>query len=833
MNSTPNEQAPVIANISEFDERSGSLLERILFNHRPWLIIFCLLLTAGLASQFSNLRLNANFQRMIPQSHPFVINFQEHQDSLAGQGNVVRIAVENTRGSILDKDYLSTLQKISDEVYLLGGVNRPYMKSLWTPTMRWRGITEAGIDEGQVIDSSYDGSPESLEQLRLNIERSGEIGSIVAANFRSSMLQVPLLDIDTESGKPLDYGQFSRKLEDIRNKYQQDGVKIHIVGFAKVVGDLLEGLNLVLGFFAIAIIIAGLMVFAYIRCLRSTLLVLMCSVIAVAWLLGSLPALGYELDPYTILVPFLIFAIGMSHGAQKMNGILQDIGRGTHKLIAARYTFRRLFMAGLVALACDAVGFAVLLLINIEVIRQLALTASLGVAFLVFTNLILLPILLSYTGVGKTAALRSLRSEQEATRVRHPLWRFLDLFTRRRIAAPVILFATALGIFGFMVSLKLKTGDLDPGAPELRTDSRYNRDSAFMTANYGSSSDIFIVMITSSPQQCMDYELLDRIDRLEWQLRQQPGVVYSDSFASFIKAMTGQLTEGNPKWIGLLPNQEVINSLVKYAPQTLVNQNCDLSMLRLYLRDHKAETLQALVTAVQEFASNNNKGESRFLMAAGSAGIEAATNSVVEKASRQMLLWVYAAVTVLCLIVFRSWRAVVCAILPLMLTSVLAEALMVWLDMGVKVATLPVIALGVGIGIDYALYVLSILLVHLRNGESLSIAYYRSLLFTGRVVLLTGATLAIGVATWAFSPIKFQADMGILLAFMFLWNMLGALVLLPALASFLLKPAKNEQNANRAQRNAKPLDSDIVFKNQSKTQSPVLSQTRKTIGQTQ
>jgi predicted RND superfamily exporter protein len=176
------------------------------------------------------------------------------------------------------------------------------------------------------------------------------------------------------------------------------------------------------------------------------------------------------------------------------------------------------------------------------------------------------------------------------------------------------------------------------------------------------------------------------------------------------------------------------------------------------------------------------------MMAAGSAGIEAATNIVVKKANREMLFWVYGAVVLLCFLVFRSWRAVTCAILPLVLTSILAEALMVWLDIGVKVATLPVIALGVGIGIDYALYVLSILLVHLRAGESLSLAYYRSLLFTGRVVLLTGATLAIGVATWVLSPIKFQADMGILLAFMFLWNMLGALILLPSLASFLLKP---------------------------------------------
>ena len=155
------------------------------------------------------------------------------------------------------------------------------------------------------------------------------------------------------------------------------------------------------------------------------------------------------------------------------------------------------------------------------------------------------------------------------------------------------------------------------------------------------------------------------------------------------------------------------------------------------------------------------------------------------------MLWlVYRAVVILSFITFRSWRAVVVAVLPLVVTSFLAEALMVWLGIGVKVATLPVIALGVGIGVDYALYILSILLARMKEGMTLSEAYYQSLLFTGKVVMLTGVTLAIGVITWVFSPIKFQADMGLLLAFMFLWNMLGALVLLPALAHFLLKPTK-------------------------------------------
>ena len=151
-----------------------------------------------------------------------------------------------------------------------------------------------------------------------------------------------------------------------------------------------------------------------------------------------------------------------------------------------------------------------------------------------------------------------------------------------------------------------------------------------------------------------------------------------------------------------------------------------------------------------------------------------------------MLLLVYAAVIVLCFITFRSWRAVVVAVVPLVITSVLCEALMVALGIGVKVATLPVIALGVGIGVDYALYLLSVQLAQQRQGVPLALAYRRALQFTGKVVVLVGVTLAVGVVTWALSPIKFQADMGILLAFMFVWNMIGAVVLIPALSRFLL-----------------------------------------------
>ena len=784
----------VIRDIADFDTRSGTLPERLLFNNRLVIVVLCALISAVLGYKALGLSLNAAFEKMIPTKHPYIVNFLENRGQLAGMGNSLRIAIEAKNGDIFDPDYLDTVKKISDELFLYPGVDRPYMKSLWTPSVRWTGVTEEGLDGGPVVPDDYDGSPESLAQVRLNVERSGEIGQLVAANYKSSIVLVPLQDKVAETGARIDYHELSQRIEALRAKYESDKIAIHVTGFAKVVGDLIEGLQQVLLFFAAAIAICTAVLFWYTRCARSTLLVVLCSMIAVLWLLGLLPTLGYELDPYSVLVPFLVFAIGMSHGAQKMNGIMQDVGRGTHKLVAARYTFRRLFLAGMTALLADAVGFAVLMVIDIQVIQDLAITASIGVAVLIFTNLVLLPILLSYTGVSPEAARRSLQAETleaaDGSHSKHPFWAFLDLFTQRKWATIAVLVGTAMGIAGLVVSFQLKIGDTDPGAPELRPDSRYNRDNAYIVANYAASSDVYIVMVKTPQYACAHYDTLTTVDELERQLQQLPGVEATSSLAGLAKVANAGMNEGSLKWSEIPRSQDNLNAIITRAPREMFNQNCDLLTVYAYLKDHKADTLNSVVGVVEAFAASHATADLRILNAAGNAGIEAATNIVVKKANVEMLGLVYLAVIVLAFITFRSWQAVICAVLPLMLTSVLCEALMVWLNIGVKVATLPVIALGVGIGVDYALYIMTVTLARLKGGMSLSEAYYKALTFTGKVVVLTGITLGIAVATWAWSPIKFQADMGILLAFMFIWNMLGALILLPALGHFLLRPKK-------------------------------------------
>jgi predicted RND superfamily exporter protein len=802
------EEMPVVKDLKDFDQSSGNRLERMIFNNRMVVMIACVVITLVLAWQASKLVFNASFEKMLPQSHPYIKNYLANKKDLPGLGNSIRVVVENTGGDIFDPQYLDVLRQINDDLVLTPGVDRAWVKSIWTPAVRWTEVTEEGFRGGPVMPDNFDGSPEKVAQLRQNINRSGIVGSLLATNLKSAMVFVPLLDTDPSTGKRLDYNVFSKEIETkIRAKYEalgKGGIKIHIVGFAKLVGDLIDGLMQVMTYFALAALIAAIVIFLYTRCIRSTLLVILCSVVAVIWQLGLVATLGFELDPYSILVPFLVFAIGVSHGVQKMNGIMQDVGRGTHRLVAARYTFRRLFLAGLTALLADAVGFAVLMLIDIPVIKDLALTASIGVAGLVLTNLLLLPVFLSFTGVSLKAASRTLQEENEESRGKGAgaLWSLLDHFTERRWATRAVVIALVLAVAGFVVSLNLKIGDLDPGAPELRPNSRYNKDNSFITTNYSLSTDQFAVILKTPVEGAIKYEPLIEADRLALALRQVPGVQTTVTMADAIRMITAGTYDGNPKWYTLNRSQEVLN----YSGQQscfdnpeLINSTISVLPIIAYLSDHKAETLNQVLTVAEDFVNTHSTKDRQFLLAAGSSGIEAATNIVVKQANRTMLLYVYGAVILLCFITFRNWRAVVVAVLPLVLTSILCEALMVALGIGVKVATLPVIALGVGIGIDYALYLLSMQLTYQRQGMALGEAYKKAVQFTGKVVGLVGITLAGGVVTWAFSPIKFQADMGILLTFMFLWNMFGALLLIPALSHFLLKKATVEVEETAAE----------------------------------
>ena len=760
------------------------LAERLVFSKRPVVMILMLLATLVLAWQATQLKVAASFEKMIPTQHEYVVNFLENRADLTSLGNVVRVTVQAKEGDIFSADYLETLKQVTDKAFYIPGVNRPEMASLWTANVRWTSVTEEGLEGGQVIPATYNGDAESIAQVRQNVELSGQIGRLVGNDFKSTIVYLPLLEINPETGKRLDYKEFSERIEtELRDEFNSGKIEIRVTGFAKIVGDLIDGATQVVLFFGVAVLITLVMLFLYSRSVKSTVATLACSVTAVIWQLGLLNAMGMGLDPYSMLVPFLVFAIGVSHGVQIVNAIAHKQGEGHNKLDSARLAFRGLYIAGLTALLSDGFGFATLMVIDIPVIRDLAIAASVGVAVIILTNLVLLPLIMSYTGVDDKAV----KALQAAESGNNKVWHFLAGFAQAKMANGALAVGLALLAVGLWGNANVQIGDLDKGAPELRADSRYNLDNAYVTNNYSTSTDVFVVMVETELDGCIKYNTLAAVDLFQWTIEQVPGVQSSVSLADRSKFVISAYSEGDLKWMSLNRNQFVLNGTISgmNLSDGLFSSDCSFMPIIVFLEDHKADTLKRVVAAAEDFIAKNDTGDAVFKLAAGNAGIEAATNEVVERAQVEMLIWVYAVVALLVWLAFRSVRTVICIIAPLALTSLLCSALMVVLGIGVKVATLPVIALGVGIGVDYGIYIYGKLEEYLKQGMPFADAYFETLKSTGKAVVFTGLTLGIGVATWAFSPIKFQADMGLLLTFMFLWNMVGAVVFLPALAYFL------------------------------------------------
>ncbi len=767
--------------MADYSHKLERLFENIVFGYRKTVMTIIVVVIAFLAFQATKVQPEASFTKMIPGDHEFVNNYLEYRTELAALGNVVRIVVESKNGDIFNAEYQEILKQVTDDVFFIPGINRSELKSIWTPNVRWAEVTEEGYVGGTVVPDGYDGSDKYIEILKANVFKSGEVGRLIGNNYQSAVILAPLQDINPQTGQPINYQELSALLEEIRDKHNSEAIDIRIVGFAKVVGDLIDGALQVIGFFFIAIVITFVFLLWYSRCLRSTLAVLTFSISAVFCQLGILHLLGYGINPYSMLVPFLVFAIGVSHGVQIVNAIINETVEGANKLEAARLAFRSLYIAGITALVSDAIGFTTLMVIDIGVIRELAIAASIGVAVIIITNLVALPIAMSYIGVSPGSLERGRASIETISTVE----RVFASFAQPPAAKIALFTAVVLCALGLYFSQFMKIGDLDKGAPELRPDSRYNLDNAYLVDNYSTSTDVFVVMATTAEQSCMLYPTLASIDQFQWHMKNTPGVQDVLSLTDVSKFGLFGMNEGSIKWYSLNRNQFITNASLAKVPPGLFNQDCTMAPILIFLNDHKAETLESVVEAVNAFKAENDTQGVDLLMAAGNSGIEAATNMVIEDAQFEMLIWVYSVVIVLCLISFQSGRIVISIITPLILTSILSQGLMGILGIGVKVATLPVIALGVGIGVDYGIYIFSKVKEALGQGKPLYETYLYALNATGKAVAFTGVTLAIGVATWVFSPIKFQADMGLLLTFMFLFNMLGALTLIPAIAWLL------------------------------------------------
>ena len=766
------------------------LIERVaavVFGHRRlWLAVFAAV-TALFALSASRLAVDAGFNKMVPLKHEYMQVYRQYEKVFGG-ANRVAIAIVQKDGDIYNREFMAKLKGLTDDVFLLNGVDRPSVKSLFTPNTRFIEVIEEGFSGGNVIPATFQGTEADLAAVRANVNKSTEVGRSVATDFSGALVSAGLLEIDPQTGKRLDYFEVASKLEALRAKYEGGRHTVHIIGFAKAVGDIRDGARGVIAFFGLAFVITAALMLWFVKDVKLTAVALAVAMLPVLWLLGTLPLLGFGIDPLSILVPFLIFSIGVSHAVQMTKTWEREVVSGVDSLTAARRAFAKLFIPGTLALLTNVLGFAVIMLIPIDIVRELGITASLGVGWMILTNKMLLPILLSHLSMSKQAMAKEAYAEGRA----HRFWAAAARGVERRRATAIVAVAGVVLVLGVLQAQRLKVGDYGIGVPELRPESRYNLDNAKIVQKFAIGVNTLGVVAQTKNVQgaCTQYDIMTTIERFDWHMQNVEGTQSVISLPGLAKVVNAGFNEGNIKWRQLPRDPQVMaQSVTPIDTSTgLLNPDCSAMQVLVNTSDQQGDTIARLVAEAKRFAAANNGDKLELKLATGNMGVAAATNEAVDKARWEMNFAIFGALLAMCMVTFRSLRATLCILIPLAIVSVLCEALMPALGIGLKVSTLPVIALGVGVGVDYGIYLYDRIEKHLEEGKALAAAFYEALDERGTAMVFTAVTMTIGVGTWAFSALKFQSDMGILLAFMFFLNMVGALFLLPALAAFFLEP---------------------------------------------
>lgn len=810
--------------------------ERLVFGNRPVVLILFALITAVLTFYASQLRVDAGFKKQIPLQHEYMKTFIDYEQEFGG-ANRVLIAVMDKSGDMFNLPFFKTMEKITLDAKAIDSVDEARVRSIFTPNVRFVEVVEDGFAGGNVIPADFtpnsegfEATPAQFATIKANMEKASIVGRLVAKDFSGAMIWVDLVPENPEKGVKVDYNRIAEQLDAIRAKYENEHTTVGIIGFAKMVGDITAGARSVIWFFAITIAFTWLLLFIYSSSVKLASLTVFCALVSVVWMLGALRLLGFGIDPMNMLTPFLIFAIAVSHGEQMINRYRGEIffgglEEGTPEQLAqrqghdpetaARVAFRTLLVPGSVALVAGCIGFAAILVIPIRIIFELAITATVGVALTILTDLVLLPVLLSYTRLRNLPRKRAYRLRQLTQFDK--IWTFLAKFSKPVPAAIILLAGIAIWFAAERYGEKVMIGDAQKGVAELRPEARYNQDAVLISDKFALGVDIINVIAEGPPAACTaSYPTMELVDRFAWHLRNVEGVAQVMTLPMAAKIVNAGWNEGNVRWRELPRDTDTLRlDTQNFETDTgMLNADCSAMPIMAFLTDHRATTIDRVVDAVKTFRTENKawaggevnlreqlaekaaSGDApegsldqvNLRLATGNVGVMAAINDEVRAVKRLILYMLYAAVFLMCLISFHSPRAALCITLPLVLVTELGHALMVHLDIGMKINTLTVVALGVGIGVDYGIYIFARMRESLLAGQPLTDAYFASLKTTGIAIFYTALTLAVGVGTWVFSDLKFQADMGVMLTFMFIVNMIAAIVFLPALCRWLLRP---------------------------------------------
>jgi hypothetical protein len=757
-------------------------LENVVFRFPRTILAAILLVTVFFAFKLPGLQIYSVFEDLLPQNHSFIKLHNEIRGSFGGASQIV-VALEVENGDIFTNETLSRLHRLTQAVDNLPGVNHNQVVSLAHRTVRKIWLTESG----EMISRLYYDptqpklTTEELETLRKDVMSNPRVyGLLVSPDLKSAMIKAQLNEADD-----IDYGKTFAELLAVRAGEAADGVRIHAIGNPVLIGWVYTYLPQIIQIFLYTLALMVALLVVYFRRLYGVLLPLLGITLSSIWGLGFISLMGWNLDPLNLVIPFLIAARAMSHSIQLVERYYFELGHTKDSGQAARNAFDDLFRPGSLAIVVDAVGILVLALGAAPINTKMGYYAGFWAFSVIFTVLLVVPLLLLVLPQPRRTAVRE-------GLLRHMVVALFGMVGSRRGSISVLVGAAVLVLGGGWLSVGVQIGEAEPGSPLLYPKHDYNVSSRAINERFPGSEELYIVARTAEKGGLKNPEVLRAIESFQNTMLQDPNVGGTKALPGLIRSVNGLIHNTDPRWnqipsdpneIGGLMFTFMAASPIPGALNEYTNTDENLANVVFFYKDHQAQTIERAIGLAREgVAALADKVPGLSIeLAGGAVGVNAAINDAVRDDNFLIVPLVLALSFAFVWAFYGSLHAGWLMVLPMIFATVMTYAYMSVKHIGMNVNTVPVIAVGIGVGIDYAIYIMNRIREEMAEMQDLRKAVLKAIETTGFAVSFTAATLIAGVVMWiVLSDLRFQSDAALLLSLMLLFNVVGAMLLVPA-----------------------------------------------------
>lgn len=733
----------------------------------------------------SRIEIKTIFNDLLPTNHEY-IKVNDKFKSTFGGSNMVSIMVEVENGDIFNSKVLGIVQNITSGLQQVDGVNQYQVISIASKKLKEIRSSTEGIELKPLMWPDLPKNESELMALRESVLKNPLVyGAYVSRDLKAALITVDFYD------QLLNYDIAFKQINELVSKVKSDGVNIRVIGEPILYGLVSYKLSETITIFISTILSLVVLLFLFARTWRGTVLPLIAGVVSCIWALGAARLIGFNLDPLVIVIAFLITARSISHSVQLVTRFEDEMNRGSKSCqAAASASMYELFRPGMLGVIADAGCMLVVILTPIPLLHKVAIIGTIWVSTIAISAVVLTPVLLTWvkSTTGYSHPINVAPFLDKATNLCITLvssrWRYFIL------GSTAIVFVIS-GIYAF----NLKVGDANPGSPILWPDSKYNLDAQAINEKFQGSDRMFVVFSGNKENAVTSPTVLENMVGFQKFMEAQPEIGGSIAITDVIPAMKRILREDNPRYqeFGNDDNEngELLYLFVSGTEPGDIDRFADAkytnAAITMNFRDHQGETIRTAVARINEYISNNKLAEGSYKLAGGLIGVLAAVNEVILAGQIESIALALLVLLICCTVTYRSTTAGLFFMVPVVVSNTLTFSYMAIKGIGMNINTLPVAALGIGLGVDYSFYIIDGIREEIRKHGDLKLAVSKSLSSAGRGVVITATTLIISIFFWCFSGLRFQAEMGILMAIWLTVSTCSALLLMPSMV-FIFRP---------------------------------------------